>query len=228
MLKNFSTKAKLMLVPIVYVIIVTIVAIIFSYYNNLVKFRIDAATQTDVFIQQVLKGRISVYQFLRAPSNDTANVVIKDFGKLDENVSFFKSQLSVGKNVQLCEEILSESSKYVEYFDKFSQKRIEEYKNGILKESEDLKPLIADMAKTGTDLENKLNEINKSAIELRNEAETTMNYILIGIVIVSIILFVIFSIILSNIIVSSIEKFKRMDCQDFCLLLTERAKIANF
>ena len=208
MLKNFSTKVKLMLVPIVYVIIVTIVAIIFSYYNNLVKFRIGAASQTDIFIQQVLKGRIEVYQFLRAPSNENAEDVVKSFNELDKNVADLKSKVSQESNIKLAEGILDDSSKYIEYFNQFAQKRIEEFNNGILKESDDLKPLISNMAETGIDLEKKLNQINKSANALRNDAESTMNYILVSIVIVSIIIFIIFSMVLSNIIISSIEKFK--------------------
>ncbi len=208
MLKNFSTKIKLMLVPIVYVLILIIVTIIFTYYNGLVKFRIEAAVQTEVFIQEVLKGRISVYQFLRAPSDANAQKVVINFKELDKDVSDLRENVSQESNKKLCDNILKESSNYIKYFNQFSGKRIKDYENGILKESEELKPIITKMVNSGLKLEEQLKKINNSAQELRDDAESTMNSILIGIVIVSVFIFVIFSIILSNIIVGSIEKFK--------------------
>ncbi|XOB61866.1 methyl-accepting chemotaxis protein [Campylobacterota bacterium DY0563] len=208
MLKNFSTKIKLMLVPIVYVLIVTIVTIIFTYYNNLVKFRIEAAVETEVFIQQVLKGRIAVYQFLRAPSDANAQKVVVSFKELDNNVSDLRENISQKSNKELCDNILKESSDYIKYFNQFSEQRIKDFENGISKESEELKPIISKMVNSGLKLEEELQKINKSAQQLRDDAESTMNSILIAIVIVSVLIFVIFSIILSNIIIGSIEKFK--------------------
>jgi len=209
MLKSLSTKAKLMLVPIVYVVIIVIIASIYYYYNSLVKFRVDVSSNTEIFIEHVLKGRISVYQFLRNPSNKTANVVIKDFEELDNKVLKLKSLLSSKKNITLSQEILNESSKYINYFKQFSQKRIQEYNYGISKESDELKLLVAKMVDTGLVLEEKLNEINKNANQLRDDAELTMDYILIAIIILSLIIFIIFSLALSNIIVSSIGKFQK-------------------
>ena len=209
MLKSLSTKAKLMLVPIVYVVIIVIIASIYYYYNSLVKFRVDVSSNTEIFIEHVLKGRISVYQFLRNPSNKTANVVIKDFEELDNKVLKLKSLLSSKKNITLSQEILNESSKYINYFKQFSQKRIQEYNYGISKESDELKLLVAKMVDTGLVLEEKLNEINKNANQLRDDAELTMDYILIAIIILSLIIFIIFSLALSNIIVSSIGRFQK-------------------
>ncbi|RXK05198.1 methyl-accepting chemotaxis protein [Halarcobacter ebronensis] len=208
MLKNFSTKFKLALVPIVYIVIVTIVTIIFTYYNNVVKTRIQAAEKTDIFIQDVLKGRIAVYQFLRTPNDSNIDNVHKSFETLDDKVKEFKSGLTVQKNIEICDEILKESSEYIEHFDAFAKKRIDEFNNGILNESSEIKPIIVKMAETGLRLEKELNQINSSAKELSIQAESTMNNILIAIAIISIIIFLIFSLVLSNIIISSIEKFK--------------------
>ena len=208
MLKNLSTKIKLMLVPIVYIVIMLIIATIFTYYNNLVKFRIEAAAETEIFIQYVLKGRIAVYQFLRNPTDANANNVVVVFKNLDNNVTKLKENLSQESNKTLCNNILKESSNYIKYFKHFSKKRIEEFSKGILKESTELKPIINKMVETGLKLEDELNKINKSAQQLRDDAESTMNSILIAIAIISIIIFVLFSLLLSNSIVSSIEKFK--------------------
>ncbi len=208
MLKSFSTKAKLMSMPIVFILIVIISAIIYVYYNNLVTFRSNAATQTDVFIQQVLKGRIAVYQFLRAPSESTEQNVINSFSQLDKNVSSLKPKLSQEENKKTCDMILEDSKKYIDYFRQFAEKRIVEFNNGILKESDELKPIVSSMVETGKDLEKSLHKINESAIILKEEANSLLKYSLISLAIVSIILFIIFSTLLSNIIISTLEKFQ--------------------
>ena len=208
MLKNFSTKAKLMTIPVVYLLIVIISACIYAYYSNIVSFRISASSQTEVFIQQVLKGRISAYQFLRTPSQQNAQNVVDNFILLNKEVSFLKSKLTNAENIETSKRILASSNLYIDYFNQFSSKRIDEYRGGIEKESKELKPIIAKMVNTGLDLENNLNKINKKAVELKVEAEKSLQYTLIAIAIISIILFVIFSTLLANIIVSTIEKFK--------------------
>lgn len=75
MFKNISTKAKLMLLPSIFLMVVIISGLIFSYFNNIVEVRSNISIQTDLFIQQVLKGRISVYQFLRTPDETKAKIV---------------------------------------------------------------------------------------------------------------------------------------------------------
>ena len=64
MLNNLSTKKKLMLLPIIFIVIVIVCALVFSYFNQINNQRIKTATQTDIFIQQVLKGRISLKTLL--------------------------------------------------------------------------------------------------------------------------------------------------------------------
>ncbi|XPV68997.1 MAG: methyl-accepting chemotaxis protein [Halarcobacter sp.] len=209
MFKNFSTKAKLMSLPMVFVVIVIISGVIYTYYDGIVNNRISSATQTEIFTQQVLKGRIAVYQFLRAPSEEKAQNVVDSFDLLDKNVSSLKEKLSLEKDIKICDEILEESESYIKYFNQFSKKRITEFNNGITKESEDLKSIISNMVKSGQSLEKSLQKINKSALSLRAEAETSLKYTLIAIAIVSNLLFLLFSTILTNIILSSLEKFKK-------------------
>ncbi|MGB5791926.1 methyl-accepting chemotaxis protein [Poseidonibacter sp.] len=208
MLKNLSTRKKLLLLPILYVGIVLVSALTFSYYNELVKNRNNAAMQTESFIEMVLNGRISVYQFLRDPSSQTAQHVQNDFGLLSKSVSEFKSSLTVEENRILCDEIVSNSKKYLDYFDDFSQKRINDIQNGIEKESSEINDIIKNMANTGKILEHKLAEINKSALLLKEEASNTLVIVLIIIAVVSIIVFIIFSMLISNIIVSALDDFK--------------------
>ncbi|MCD4757629.1 MAG: chemotaxis protein, partial [Arcobacteraceae bacterium] len=207
MFKNLSTRTKLLSFPVLIILVMLILGSVFSYYNSLVNSRVAAASQTDVFIQQVLKGRISVYQFLRVPSTQKADKVREDFKMLDTQVSTLKPHLSLKENRDICDEILSLSQSYIKSFDDFSQPRIEDFNNGIIKESQELLKVLNPMVKTGLTLEKKLVYINKSAIELKNDAQNELTNVLLIISVIIVIIFIIISIIISSIIVNSIKEF---------------------
>ncbi len=209
MLKSFSTKAKLMSMPVVYFIIVLVSAIMYTYYDNQVNFRVSQTAQTDSFIQQVLKGRIAVYQFLRSPNEENAQKVVDSFATLNKEVLDAKKNLTEKESIEIADAILEESQNYIKYFDQFSVKRIEEFKNGIEKESNDLKPILSKMVESGISLEKSLSKISQRALELKDEAQATLRMILIAIAVVSNILFIIFSVTLSNIIINTLNKFKK-------------------
>ena len=107
MFKNLSTKSKLLSFPALIVLVMLVLGAVFSYYNSLVNARVSAALQTDVLIEQTLKGRISVYQFLRTPNTEKADKVREEFKTLDNHVSKLKSALSLKENRDLCDDILS-------------------------------------------------------------------------------------------------------------------------
>jgi methyl-accepting chemotaxis protein len=208
MLKSFSTRKKLMLLPIAFITIVIISASVFSYFNNLSAKRTNTAMQTEIFVQQVLKGRISVYQFLRVPSEETAQKVKSDFKELDKSVLALKPNLSEKENIDLANGILDLSQKYIGSFDKFYGKRITEFNNGVLKESSEIVAIIKEMVEKGLMLEEKLTKINENAIELKANAEQTMSNVLIAIAIIAILFFVSFSILLSNQLIKSLDNFQ--------------------
>ncbi|WNL16035.1 methyl-accepting chemotaxis protein [Arcobacter cryaerophilus gv. pseudocryaerophilus] len=209
MLNNLSTKKKLMLLPIIFIVIVIVCALVFSYFNQINNQRIKTATQTDIFIQQVLKGRISVYQFLRVPSEQNAQKVKNDFKELDDFVKNLKSFLTEKENIDLSDQILKLSADYISNFDKFYQKRISDYNNGIQDESDEISSIIKQMVTVGLELEEKLAIMNKNTIELKSKSEKTMTIVLILIAIISIIIFLTFSIILSNQLINSLKNFQK-------------------
>ena len=209
MLNNISTKRKLMLLPIAFIGIVIVSSLIFTYFNNAAEQRTNAAAQTDLFIQQVLKGRISVYQFLRSPDEQKAQKVRDDFNTLNNSVLELKAKLTSKENIDLSDLIINESKKYVKSFDEFSSKRITDYKNGIEKESPEILAIIKQMVEIGLDLEKQLNHINTNAIEMKKDAVSTMNSALIAIAIIAIIFFVAFSLLLSNQLINSINHFQK-------------------
>ena len=102
MIRNINTKTKLLLFPLMFLIIVVISGVVYSHFSGKENSRTDIAMETDEFIQEVLKGRISVYQFLRAPNDDTRKKVVDNFQTLDKNVSELKSILTMDKNITLC------------------------------------------------------------------------------------------------------------------------------
>ncbi|MCT7525316.1 methyl-accepting chemotaxis protein [Aliarcobacter cryaerophilus] len=209
MLNNLSTKKKLMLLPIIFIVIVIVCALVFSYFNQINNQRIKTATQTDIFIQQVLKGRISVYQFLRVPSEQSAQKVKSDFKELDDFVKNLKPFLTEKENIDLSDQILKLSADYISNFDKFYQKRINDYNNGIQDESDEISSIIKQMVTVGLELEEKLAIMNKNTIELKSKSEKTMTIVLILIAIISIIIFLTFSIILSNQLINSLKNFQK-------------------
>ena len=209
MLNNISTRKKLMLLPTAFIGIVIISALIFNYFNNLAEKRTNTAIQTDLFIQQVLKGRISVYQFLRTPDEAKVQKVRDDFNELNNSVLALQSNLNVKENIDLSNLIINQSKNYVKSFDEFSSKRITDYKNGIEKESSEILAIIKQMVEIGLDLEKALIQMNKNTIELKKEAINTMNSVLIAIAIIAIVFFVAFSMLLSNQLINSINNFQK-------------------
>ena len=209
MLKNISTKIKLMLLPTAFIGIVIISALIFTYFNRITEQRTDAANQTDLFIQQVLKGRISVYQFLRSPDEAKAKIVKDDFELLINHVLDLKSKLGIQENKDLCDLIVNESKNYIKNFDELAQKRIPEYKNGIEKESPEILTVIKQISEIGLNLEKQLKQINTNATEAKKDAVNTMNIVLIAIAIVAIIFFLGFSLLLSNQLIATINNFQK-------------------
>ena len=208
MLNQINTNKKLLLFPTMFLVIVILSGMLYTYYSNIANERNSAAIKTEHFIQDVLKGRMSVYQFLTLPSEETAQKTREIFSEFDKEVLKFKNNLSSEKNRNLSDEIVSNSKKYIEYFDNFSKQKIENFKNGIKDDSDEIKNIISHMVNVGLVLEEKLNEINESAESLKEEANNSLNSLLVVIAISSILVFAIISLYISNIIVKSLNDFK--------------------
>ena len=114
MLKQTSTRIKLLLFPFIFMIIVVVVGTLYTYYSGISDVANEEAHKTDVFTQHVLKGRISVYQYLRSPSEQTAQKVRDDFSLLSKEVLELKNELDSDKDKILCDEIIANSKKYID------------------------------------------------------------------------------------------------------------------
>ena len=208
MIKNINTKMKLLLFPFMFVIIVAISGFVYIHYSGVADTRNNVAIKTEIFVQQLLKGRISVYQFLRAPTDENRQKVVDNFAELDNEVKKLKEVLVSTKNKTLSNEILSSSKEYVENFNIVASMIMTNHKNGIKEETNEIKTTITKMAESGVVLEGKIGEINKSALQLKEESHSLLNTILTILVIVSILIFVIFSLIISSIVTKSLSDFK--------------------
>ena len=208
MLNSLNTRMKLMLLPLLFIIIVIISGFVFSHFNQIVKQRIDVSIQSHILIEDVLKGRISVYQFLRKPNESNATKVREDFDTLKQKVVELKKGLDASDNIQLSNEIIELITTYVQYFDEFASQRVQEVSLNIKDESQEILSTISSMVKTGTILEEKLSQINKNAVDLKIEASKNLNKVLLFIALVSTFVFILFSILFSNVIVHSLQKFQ--------------------
>ena len=95
MLKNLNTRTKLFLFPVLFILIVILSVFVYKYYSNLAKDRNISSITTEIFVQELLKGRISIYQFLRKPNEDTTQKVYLNFKQLNQNVSELRNKLSL-------------------------------------------------------------------------------------------------------------------------------------
>ena len=79
MIKNINTKMKLLLFPFMFVIIVAVSGFVYIHYSGLENSRNQVSIETENFIQDLLKGRIAVYQFLRNPNEENRQKAISIF-----------------------------------------------------------------------------------------------------------------------------------------------------
>ncbi|QKF78904.1 MULTISPECIES: methyl-accepting chemotaxis protein [Arcobacter] len=206
MLSSLNTKKKLFLFPILFILIVIGSALVYQHYNNLSTARNNAAISTEIFIQKNLKGRISVYQFLSEPTEIKDNKVRSDFKELVESVTQAKLSFSLKRNRELCDEIINSIENYLDLFGSLAKEKIKSSTTGV--ESPDIKTISSKMAEIGLKVEDKIQEINKNAIDLRDEAFNSLNTALIILAVVAILIFILISIFISNVIVNSLTSFK--------------------
>ena len=225
MLKQTSTKIKLLLFPIIFMVIAVVTGKFYAYYSGISEMSNEKAHKTDVFTEHVLKGRISVYQYLRSPSEQTAQKVRDDFSLLSKEVLELKNELDSDKDKILCDEIIANSKKYIEHFDSFASQRMTDFKNGQKEESPEIKEMISKMVQVGAVLEKELHDINLHMVELKNSAKSFLNNLLITIAILAILFFVGFSFLISNLIINSLKNFKEGLLSFFSYLNLESSEI---
>ena len=217
MLKNLKMKSKLLLFPLMFIIITTLSGLVYSYFDNQKEIRTNEALQTTEFVEQLLKGRISVYQFLRSANDEKSQKVVNNFEKLNTDVFALKNILTEKNNKILCDEILVLSKSYIASFNELSIILIRDKV-----ESEEFKLILPKMVKEGELLESKILEISNSANKLKAQADSSLNISLIILAVLSILIFIIISLTIANMITKSLNDFKNGLLSFFDYLLNFR------
>ena len=78
-INNIPIGKKLYVFPIVFALLLFIISGTYSYFNDMVQSRIKIAMESDEIIQELLKDRIAVYQFLRQPNLESSIKVNNEF-----------------------------------------------------------------------------------------------------------------------------------------------------
>ncbi|WP_082744812.1 methyl-accepting chemotaxis protein, partial [Aliarcobacter cryaerophilus] len=219
-----NTRKKLFLFPILFISIVISSAGIYSYFSNSAMEKTTIAIMTDIFIQKNLKGRISVYQFLRNPTEQNRKLVIANFNDLIKDVTNLKNILEIQSDILMCDNIINHAIEYIQIFESFSQERIADFSNNNA-ETEAILERISNMVTIGLKLEEEILEINKNYINLRDEAYYSLNMDLSILAILSIFLFIVFSILVSSSIINSIQSFKEGLLKFFSYLNRETQEV---
>ncbi len=200
MINNISTKVKLLFFPLLFVIIMIISYITFNYFYSISEKRNNAAVQTEMFLQEMLKVRISVYQYLINPDSEKSKNVEKGLSILMNSVSTFKKGLTQKSNQDLAEQILNAAKMYLEKF------KILSFQQDI--NSENSKLIISEMIKETDKLEKSLEQINKSAISLKEESINSLEVALIVMALICTVIFIFVSLYVLKQIISSLDGFK--------------------
>ena len=91
-----------------------------------------------------------------------------------KDVLNLKNILERPNDITMSDNIINHSKKYIEIFESFSSERIEDFTNNK-SETESVLEKISNMVTIGLKLEEEILEINKSSINLRDEAYYSLN-----------------------------------------------------
>jgi methyl-accepting chemotaxis protein len=162
-----SIKLKLILFPLLFIFLIFVLGVIFSYYNNVAKEKNYLALESEDLVQNLLKSRITVYQFLQTSNENTAQVVKNNFENFINEISHLKTLLVTQENKKASDTIVTLSKEYLVAFDKLAQYKIEEVKNSDTAQSVEIKSLISTMVQLGSEIDEKLHHISEKASQDR-------------------------------------------------------------
>ncbi|RXJ76211.1 chemotaxis protein [Arcobacter sp. F155] len=199
---NLNIKGKLIFFPVLFILIVVIFSITFNYYFSISEKRNNAALKTEIFIQDILKTRILVYQFLSTEDKKKSQDALESLKLLNENITSFRDSLSQKENKELSNKIIKTLQEYLVNFQLVVKIKTEDINTN------NYSLAIKNMTKSGLELEKLLIQINKSAIELKEESISTMIIVLSLLSLFFTITFILISTLIVKQIISSLDDFK--------------------
>ncbi|MDX4026841.1 methyl-accepting chemotaxis protein [Aliarcobacter skirrowii] len=205
MFKNLSTKTKLALFPAIFIIATVITAIIYSSSISFVQDRIKISSQTTLLIDELLKARITIYQFMLNPTQSGKDAIDKQWTKLIDETLTLKELFSSKENKDLCDVVVKDIKDYLVGVEVLAKHSFAINKDETRAEfSETMKNMI----KIIQNVEKYYNQMNSRNADIRDDAiiKLTTNLSLVAVFAIGIFIFI--SIMISNSIAGSLKNFK--------------------
>ena len=205
MFKNLSTKTKLALFPAIFIIATIVTAIIYSSSISFVQDRIKISSQTTLLIDELLKARITIYQFMLIPTPSGKEAIDKQWTKLIDETLTLKELFVSKENKDLCDVVVKDIKDYlvgVEVLAKHSFATNKEETRAEFSET------MKNMIKIAQNIEKYYDEMNSRNADIRDDAiiKLTTNLSLVAVFAIGIFIFI--SIMISNSIAGSLKNFK--------------------
>ncbi|TLT07652.1 chemotaxis protein [Aliarcobacter thereius] len=205
MFKNLSTKTKLALFPAIFIIATVITAIIYSSSISFVQDRIKISSQTTLLIDELLKARITIYQFMLNPTQSGKDAIDKQWTKLIDETLTLKELFASKENRDLCDVVVKDIKDYLVGVEVLAKHSFAINKDETRAEfSETMKNMI----KIVQNVEKYYNQMNSRNTDIRDDAiiKLTTNLSLVAVFAIGIFIFI--SIMISNSIAGSLKNFK--------------------
>lgn len=172
-MKNMTIKAKLYLIPIALLLVFAVTYIIYESKHSTADAAMQRSIESKDAVSEFLATRISVYQFLKKPSDETMTKVHTNLDKNLKTVNDLKDKLSLQKNKDKCTEIATLIKEYKEEFDIKAKQIIQA--DVTTRNDIDLSKLV----NISGDLQQKLEDIATSAVQLSQDTASAVNKLLI-------------------------------------------------
>ena len=172
-MKNMTIKAKLYLVPIALLLVFIATYIVYANKHSTAEAAMQRSIESKEAVNEFLNTRITVYQFLKNPSEETLSKVHANLEKNLKIVNDLKEKLSLQENQDKCTEATTLIQHYQEEFDLKAKQIIAAdvaHRNDI-----DLSTLVG----ISSELQKKLEEVAASAVHLSEESLSSVNKLLI-------------------------------------------------
>ncbi|MCX6074847.1 MAG: methyl-accepting chemotaxis protein [Campylobacterales bacterium] len=171
-MKNMTIKAKLYLVPIALLCVFIITYLIYSNKHASAEAAMERSIEAKDAVNEFLNTRISVYQFLKEPSEETFSKVNTKLENNHKSITELKEKLSLKENKERCDVALSLLHEYKAEFDSKSKEIIESDISN--RNSIDLSKFVA----IGTELQKSLEKTSLSAVELSKDSVSFISTLL--------------------------------------------------
>ena len=205
MFKNLPTKTKLALFPVIFIIATIVTAIIYSSSISFVQDRIKVSSQNTLLIDELLKARIAIYQFMLNPTQSGKDAIDKQWSKLIDETLTLKELFVSKENKDLCDVIVKDIKDYLAGVEVVAKHSFATNKDETKAEfSETMK----NMTKIAQNIEKKYGQMNSRNSDMRDDAiiKLTTNLSLVAVFAIGIFIFI--SIMISNSIAGSLKNFK--------------------